>query len=53
MKREKPKKAKGEMKQVHFDMDIKMFLRFEKKVYAKGLTVSEYFRNKVAEEMKK
>lgn len=52
MKREKPKRVKVEMKQIHFDMEIGIFLEFEKKVYAQGFTISEYFRNKALEELK-
>lgn len=49
MKREKPKKAKNEMKQVHFDMELDMYLEFEKIVYGMGYSVSEYLRMKVQE----
>jgi len=53
MKREKPIKSKGEMKQVHFDMDKEAFLKFEKVVYSMGFSVSEYLRNKAMEVIKK
>lgn len=49
MKREKPHKAKPEQKQVHFDMDMDQYVEFEKQVYAKGMTVAEFFRAKAME----
>lgn len=53
MKRERPKKIKGEVKQVHFDMDLNEFLEFEKVVYNNGSSVSDFFRKKAKEEIKK
>jgi hypothetical protein len=49
IRRERPKKVKAEQKQVHFEMDMTDYIEFEKKVYALGYTVSEYFRLKAKE----
>lgn len=47
----KPRKVKKEMKQVHFDMDLIDYIKFEKKIYKSGLSVSEFFRDKAIEFM--
>jgi hypothetical protein len=49
MREDKPKKAKKEMKQIHFDMDIETYLKVEKAIYDKGYSLSEYFRKKALE----
>lgn len=51
MKREKPIRVKPETKQVHFDMPMGEYLEFEKIIYSKGYSVSEYLRTKVQEEI--
>jgi hypothetical protein len=50
-KRQRPVLNKGEMKQIHFDVDINLFLLIEKKVYSKGYKVAEYFRKIMKEEI--
>lgn len=51
--RVKPKLKKKEMKQVHFDIDLDDYLKFEKIVYENGIKVSEFFREKVQKVIKK
>lgn len=46
MKREKPKRARKEMKQVHFDMELEKYIEFEKAIYEKGESISDFFRRK-------
>ncbi|NFI06369.1 hypothetical protein [Clostridium botulinum] len=53
MARVKPKLKKKEMKQVHFDIDLDDYLKFEKIVYENGVKVSEFFRGKVEKVIKK
>ncbi|MCF4016782.1 hypothetical protein L1S24_06405 [Clostridium sporogenes] len=53
MARIKPKLKKKEMKQVHFDIDLGDYLKFEKIVYENGIKVSEFFREKVQKVIKK
>ncbi|MBA4510047.1 hypothetical protein FDG04_11145 [Clostridium sporogenes] len=53
MARAKPKLKKKEMKQVHFDIDLDDYLKFEKIVYKNGVKVSEFFREKVQKVIKK
>lgn len=52
MKRVKPKKAKNEKKQVHFEMDLKDYIEFEKEVYSIGYSVSDFFRDKAKDFIK-
>lgn len=51
--RVKPKLKKKEMKQVHFDIDLHDYLKFEKIVYENRVKVSEFFREKVQKVIKK
>ncbi|WP_076178526.1 hypothetical protein [Clostridium botulinum] len=53
MPRVKPKLKKKEMKQVHFDIDLDDYLKFEEIVYENGIKVSEFFRKKVQKVIKK
>ncbi|HBJ2614738.1 TPA: hypothetical protein LA742_003238 [Clostridium botulinum] len=53
MARVRPKLKKKEMKQVHFDIDLDDYLKFEKIVYENGVKVSEFFREKVQKVIKK
>ncbi|MBN3345516.1 hypothetical protein CF050_01125 [Clostridium botulinum] len=53
MARVKPKLKKKEMKQVHFDIDLHDYLKFEKIVYENRVKVSEFFREKVQKVIKK
>ena len=53
MNRVKPKKIIPEQKQVHFKMDMELYLEFEKKIYAMGLDVSKFFREKAIEVINK
>lgn len=46
MARVRPKLKKKEMKQVHFDIDLDDYLKFEKIVYENGVKVSEFLEKK-------
>jgi len=53
LNRVKPKKIIPEQKQVHFKMDMELYLEFEKKIYSMGLDVSKFFREKAMEVINK
>lgn len=52
MKRVKPKKLKKEQKQVHFEMNLEDYFKFEEEVYAMGYSISDFFREKAADLIK-
>ena len=53
LKRVKPKKIKPEQKQIHIEMDMELYLEFEKRIYAMGSDVSKFFREKAMEVLNK
>ncbi|OSB19395.1 hypothetical protein B2H94_09950 [Clostridium sporogenes] len=53
MARVRPKLKRKKMKQVHFDIDLDDYLKFEKIVYENGVKISEFFREKVQKVIKK